>query len=95
METSNTTDNLQLIMMSVQVMLDKLALQLERRKLIAENRKLQNIMAKWLDGYTFTDKAKSKPNSLMVSGHSSVPLVWNALETFYAMIALEASDAFH
>ncbi|KAG0562864.1 hypothetical protein KC19_9G177400 [Ceratodon purpureus] len=47
------------------VMLDKMALQLERRKLIAENQKLQTAMGKWLDGYTFTEKAKTRANSLM------------------------------
>jgi len=56
-------------------MLDKLGLQLERRKLIAENQKLQNIMAKWLDGYTFTNEAKSKPNSLMVSNDLIIPFI--------------------
>lgn len=64
----------------VQVMLDKLALQLERRKLIADNRTLQNAMGKWLDNYTFTDKAKEKANSLMVSS-PSISFESVALET--------------
>jgi hypothetical protein len=54
-------------------MLDKLALQLERRKLIAENQKLQNAMEKWLDGNMFTGKAKTKANSLMVCSLHSIP----------------------
>ena len=77
---SRRTHILKQRMKLVQAMLDKLALQLERRKLIAENQTLQKAMDKWLDGFRITDKSKERANALMVSGLLSIPFKWVALE---------------
>ena len=54
-----------------QVMLDKLAIEMEKSKLMDENVKLRTALGRYLDGITLSEKAKAKYNALMVHNHPS------------------------
>ena len=47
-------------------MLDKLALEMEKSKLMDENVTLRTALGHYLDGITLSEKAKAKYNALMV-----------------------------
>lgn len=50
----------------MQVLLDKLALEMEKSKLMDENVTLRTALGHYLDGITLSEKAKAKYNALMV-----------------------------
>jgi hypothetical protein len=48
------------------VMLDKLALEKQKRQLHEENEHLRNILKQYLEGISLTDNVLSEPNPLVI-----------------------------
>ena len=54
-------------------MLDKLALEMEKNKLMEENVKLSTTLRNYLDGLTIAERLKTAYNVLMVGYYSTLP----------------------
>lgn len=63
-----------LYLLVLQVLLEKLAIDKEKGKLVAENQRLKAILKQYLDGVSVNDEILSKANPLfVVNSHSNIP----------------------
>ncbi|EDV20189.1 Coiled-coil domain-containing protein 65 [Trichoplax sp. H2] len=76
------------------VLLEKLAIDKEKGKLVAENQRLKAILKQYLDGVSVNDEILSKANPLfVVNSHSNIPMSVPVMDSRVAKPTITTIDA--